>query len=190
MGMDFCEELWEETTLITSTQTTLFGGRGGGRQVGEEFGNTHKGGNVGRCTCGRNTRRLIVNFYFWRVRCFTRGTTATSNLANSRGRPSSVKAQTRFQIPSSNLNTRHQPHSSSSAAIPRSLVKINTQFLFGGVIVSVKFVFDGIQKIAPERSFKASNNNTVLDVLGGSGTERRFGEDDEVVPIKEGQVNG
>ena len=35
----------------------------------------------------------------------TRGTIATSNLASSRGRPSSVNAQTRFQIVSSRLSS-------------------------------------------------------------------------------------
>jgi hypothetical protein len=69
-------------------------------------------------------------------------------------------------------------------------MKIDTQFLFRGVIVSFKFLFDGIQKIAPERSFKAGNDDAVFDVLRSRGTERRLGEDDEVVAVKKGEVNG
>jgi len=68
-------------------------------------------------------------------------------------------------------------------------MKIDTQFLFCGVIVPFKFLFDGIQKVSPERSFKASNDDAVFDVLGGRGTERRFGEDDEVVSVKKGKVD-
>jgi hypothetical protein len=69
-------------------------------------------------------------------------------------------------------------------------MKIDTQFLFRGVIVPFKFLFDGIQKVSPERSFKAGNDDAVLDVLRGRGTERRFREDDEVIAVKKGKVNG
>jgi len=69
-------------------------------------------------------------------------------------------------------------------------MKIDTQFLFCGVIVPFKFLFDGIQKVSPERSFKAGNDDAVFDVLRGRGTERRFGEDDEVIAVEKGEVDG
>ena len=69
-------------------------------------------------------------------------------------------------------------------------MEIDTQFLFSGVIVTLKLGFQGLDQVSPEGGLHSSKDDSMFYVLRQSRPERWFGEDDEMVPVKVCQVDG
>ena len=69
-------------------------------------------------------------------------------------------------------------------------MKVDTQSLLRGIIIALEFRLNSLNKVLPQRRLESSHDDAILDILRRDWSERRLGKHNEVVPIKEGQIDG